>query len=485
MTAEPRFRSGLILTGPGENLFPGTLCWQDGRITDISRDHQLALEGPVIAPGFIDSHTHPVELGLEGVFPDLSEARTIADVLDHLRQAHRADPDGGILLGLNLDPDRLAEGRLPTRDELDRLAPARPVVVCRVDRHSAAAGSAALRLVGIEAGPDGLLGGPDYERAARAISCALPPDIIAGALDHASALAARTGTTTLGALDGVDDYSFDNWHELVALMNRQPIRHVPFLQTRNPEVAVRLGLPRVGGCILVDGSLGSHTAALSRDYSDAPGERGSLYLSDDELTRFLADADRHNLQTAVHAIGDRAVTQVLACHRRARTRPALRHRLEHAVVLNPELIAAIADSGLLLGVQPAFEANWGGPGRLYAHRLGPRHRQTNPFRSLLRAGIRLAGGSDAPITPVDPAAGIHAAVDRASPDERLTPDEALALFTTWAAFSLGLEDETGRLAPGLDADFVILDRDPRRADFRVLETWCRGRLVHPSPGEGR
>lgn len=481
MTTDAGTVTGFILPGPGETAFPGCLTWRDGRITALDPMEGCLTDppgSPLIAPGLIDSHTHPVELGLEGIFPDLSPARTLAESLELLRSGLERGRQAGLLFGLNLDPDRLAEGRLPTRLELDALEPDLPIIACRVDRHSAALNSAALRRAAFDQEDDGILAGPDYERAARVFSRALSPETVAAALEHAAALAARSGATTIGALDGTDEFGFEDWRTLARLLARLPVRAVPFLQTLNPGQAARLGLTRVGGCILVDGSLGSHTAALREDYADAPGERGQLYLEDDRLAQFLRVADKLNLQTALHAIGDRAVRQALHCHEVAGTRPGLRHRLEHAIVLDPGLIAAIAARGIILGVQPAFETAWGGPNRLYARRLGPRHSRTNPFRSLLAAGVRLAGGSDAPITPIAPLAGIRAAIEHPNPDERVRPDEALAMFTTDAAYSLGLECETGRLAPGLAADFVLLNSDPRwNPACRVLETWHRGRQV--------
>ncbi|MFO7675145.1 MAG: amidohydrolase family protein [bacterium] len=469
--------AGTILPGPGEAAYPGRLEWRDGRITALVRDSESAPAGPVIAPGLIDSHTHPVELGLEGIFPDLSPAGDIAGVLDRLGAGLDRGREAGVLLGLNIDPDRLSERRLPTRAELDALAADLPAVAYRVDRHSAALNAAALRLAGLDPAGAGVVAGPEYERAARVFARILPAATVAAALEHAAALAARAGTTTVGALDGTEDFTAEDWESLVAAMGRLPVRFVPFLQTLDPGHAARLGLPRVGGCILVDGSLGSHTAALEEDYADRPGARGVLYRDEAGLARFLAEADRLGLQTALHAIGDRAVGTALRAHARAGTRPELRHRIEHAELLSAGLIAGIARAGIVLGVQPAFEAAWGGPDRLYARRLGPRWRKTNPFRSLLAAGVRLAGGSDAPITPIDPLAGIRAALEHPNPDERVGPDDALAMFTTAAAHSLGLEGETGRLAPGLAADLVVLSADPRAPACRVFETWCRGRRV--------
>jgi hypothetical protein len=475
---EPQARAGFILPGPGELPFPGALEWQGERITALRRDPGVAPAGPFIAPGLIDSHTHPVELGLEGIFADLATARDIPDTLDRLRAKLDRGREAGLMLGLNSDPDRLVENRLPTGEELDALAPDLPVVVCRVDRHSAALNRAARTLAGLDPAGSGTVCGPDYERAARVFNRVLPPATITAALDHAAGLAAAAGATTVAALDGTDDYSFDDWQALVERLDRLPVRMVPFLQTLDPDHAARLGLPRVGGCLLVDGSFGSHTAALAEDYADAPGTRGTLYFDDDRLASFLRAADARDLQTALHAIGDRAVAQALRCHARARTRPELRHRIEHAELLDPALVAGIVRAGIVLGVQPAFEAAWGGPDRLYARRLGPRWRRTNPYRRLLAAGVTLAGGSDAPITPVAPLAGIRAALGHPNPDERVDGDAALAMFTTAAAYSLGLENEAGRLAPGFSADFVVLDSDPRAGgECRVIETWCRGRRV--------
>jgi predicted amidohydrolase YtcJ len=244
-----------------------------------------------------------------------------------------------------------------------------------------------------------------------------------------------------------------------------------------------MGASRIGGCVLIDGSFGSHTAALLADYSDLPGSRVRLYFSDAELEAFLNEADAAGLQTAVHAIGDRAVDQVVRCYEQILTgnpgcRGNLRHRIEHAELLSAELIERIARLGFILGVQPAFEHFWGGPGRMYERRLGRRFRDTNPYRQLADRNVALSGGSDAPITPIDPQLGIRSAVGHPVAEHRLTPLEACRLFTDRAAFALGCDVRKGSLTIGCDADFLVLDKSPiDDLEFHILRRFRAGREV--------
>jgi predicted amidohydrolase YtcJ len=143
----------------------------------------------------------------------------------------------------------------------------------------------------------------------------------------------------------------------------------------------------------------------------------------------------------------------------------------------------MAGLGVILSCQPAFEAYWGGPGRLYQRRLGPRYRRTNRFKTALAAGIRLAGGSDANITPIDPLAGIAAAMNHPQAEERLSFAEALGLFTGGAAFAVFAENDLGDLAPGKHASFTVVAEDPRAlppdalARLPVVATAVAGRVV--------
>ncbi|MBN2537468.1 amidohydrolase family protein [candidate division WOR-3 bacterium] len=486
---------GRVIALPDAEPARARLAIESGR---IARSEPLpgpaGSNEPFICPGFIDSHTHPFELGLEQLFADLRRAASVPEALARLHDRLEAGRAAGTMLGFNLDPDRLAERRYPVRDELDTVVPDLPTLVYRVDGHSAVANSAGLAMLaahGVELGPaasDGVLAGPAYEQASRRFKARLGPDTVAAALRLASDAAARQGVTTLAALVGNDDLSPTGWRALVCALETRPVRMVAWLQTTSPRLAAELGQPRVGGCILVDGSFGSHTAALNEPYADRPDTSGLLYLADKRLERFLGEADALGLQTMVHAIGDRAVEQVVRVHESlgtgARGNP-LRHRVEHAILLPRSLVERITNQHLLLGIQPAFEDRWGGPGRMYAARLGERWRQTNPWRGLLDSGVRLAGGSDAPITPVDPLGGIRAATRHPNPEHRLEPAEALDLFTSAAAHSLGLERETGRIEPGLEADLVLLDSDPRaETECRVLATVRAGRVIHGSLDTG-
>jgi len=488
---------------------PGTVVF-DTRIREIviERESETATEirsfdpstlqpaPAVIVPGLIDSHTHPLETGLQLLFADLRGASSVAEVQQSLRDRHQDALARGMLLGFNLEPDGLKEQRYPSREELDAVVPEVPVFIYRVDGHSAVTNTAGLQLVlagwpGVRARgmdgdcngrPTGVLRGEAYERASRLFKHRLAPDTVREALHLAGRQAAAKGVTTIGALVGVEDTSDDEWRALLDGLAACAVGTVPYLQTWNVETPRRFGLKQAGGCLLLDGSFGSRTAALNESYSDAPGNSGVSYVSDEKLLSFLRAAIAAGLQTALHAIGDRAVEQVVRCHEQLAGPDSgnpLRHRVEHAELLNDALIDRIAGLGLVLGVQPAFEDEWGGPDRMYSVRLGERWRITNPYRRLLDSRVLLAGGSDAPITPIDPIAGIRAAVDRGNSLQAVSGEEALAMFTSAASFALGREATCGSIGVGKDADVTVLTSDPRTSGLcQVVATFRTGICIY-------
>jgi hypothetical protein len=450
----------------------------------------------VIVPGLVDSHTHPLEAGLQLLFADMRGASSVAEVQQRLRDRHKDALALGMMLGFNLEPDGLGEQRYPKRDELDEVILGVPVFIYRVDGHSAVTNTTGLQLVlagwpgmrppGMDADcngrPTGVLRGEAYERASRIFKHRLAPETVREAIQLACRQAAAKGVTTIGALVGVEDTTDAEWCVLLDGLAACEVGTVPYLQTWDVEVPRRFGLKQAGGCLLIDGSFGSRTAALSQAYSDAPGNCGAGYVTDETLLSFLRAATVAGLQATVHAIGDRAVEQVVRCHERL-AEPGLgnplRHRIEHAELLNDPLIDRIARLALVLGVQPAFETEWGGPDRMYSIRLGERWRRTNPYRRLLDSGVHLAGGSDAPITPIDPVAGIRAAVERHNPGQTVNGEQALAMFTSVAAFALNREDTCGSIEIGKDADITVLTSDPRTTTpCQVVATLRGGKCVY-------
>jgi predicted amidohydrolase YtcJ len=480
--------AGRVIAQAAASECTGAVIVEDGLIAAIQPGSRLDAEAPVILPGFIDAHTHPLEAGLDELYPNLAGVSSIDGVLSALSGRLAFGRDAGVMLAFNLEPDDLAEQRYPTRAELDRVTGAIPTLVYRVDGHSAALNTTGFAVIsdapndGLEHGPGGqptgVVRGPAYEFASRAFKRRLRPDTVRAALLLAGEQAVRQGITSLGAFVGNDDLDAQAWQVLVDGLASTAARAVPYLQTWNCDWARRFGLRQTGGCLLIDGSFGSRTAALEEDYADAPGNRGSCYVADDKLLAFYRAAETQGLQTAVHSIGDRAIAQVLRCMQTAGV-SGRNHRIEHVELLNAGLIDSIARLGVLLGVQPAFERAWGGPTRMYSRRLGERWHRTNPFRELLARGVLLAGGSDAPITPMNPLAGIQAAIQHPNTEQRIRPGQALAMFTASAARALQLDREVGTLEPGKRADIVVLTADPRStADCRVVATFRGGTCAY-------
>jgi len=230
----------------------------------------------------------------------------------------------------------------------------------------------------------------------------------------------------------------------------------------------------------VDGALGSRGAALIEPYDDAPGETGLLLMDEEAIAQATGRALSHGFQVCAHAIGDRANRETLRAYRRLREAfpeiAAARLRMEHAQVVHPADLSAFGDLRLIASIQPTHattDMRWA-EARLGRERL----RGAYAWRSLLKAGATLAGGSDAPIEPLSPLAGAYAAVTRQDaagnprggfrPEERLTIREALDLYTRGAAYAAFEEGERGSLRPGALADLVVLSADPFRAAPKEL-----------------
>jgi len=262
---------------------------------------------------------------------------------------------------------------------------------------------------------------------------------------------------------------------LLGHRSRLPLDVVTYVATTDLPQVIDLGLPRVGGDLPVDGSIGARTALLSEPYVD--GGTGARYFGDDALAEFFHDGHLAGLQVGVHAIGDAAIEQVVATWERVyqaldsrgrRHFRARRHRIEHFEMVSADLLERAAMLGLAICVQPTFDAAWGFPGGLYEQGLGwERAANMNPFRDLVARGLEIGVGSDTPITTVDPLVGIAALESHHDPVQRLSREEAFRLYTMGSARLANQEDKKGSLEPGKHADLVAYDVDP--LEVRSLE----------------
>jgi len=245
----------------------------------------------------------------------------------------------------------------------------------------------------------------------------------------------------------------------------------------------------LGVKVFVDGSLAARTAALHEPYSDDPATKGQLLYSQKELNAFVAKAHKANFRLVLHAMGDQAIDMSLTAIEKAlmeAPRKNHRYRIEHASVLNKELIQHIKKLGVVVSIQPKVVISefsvWSA-----VDRLGPkRARWLYPLKTLINEGIRVTGGSDCPMEPISPLVGIQAAVTRQFfPEEQITIDEALRMYTINAAYASFEENVKGSIEEGKLADLTVLSRNPQTTppskigDIKVRMTIVGGKVVYP------
>ncbi|MDP9100761.1 MAG: amidohydrolase family protein [Actinomycetota bacterium] len=450
----------------------GLFAWigSDEAADQLSPQVVVDLDGGWLAPAFVDAHVHATSTGLALTGLDLTDVPSLAVVLDRVERAARA-ARGGPVIGTGWDETAWPEARPPTAAELDRASYGGAVYLSRTDVHSAVVSSALLSLAGRAQSLPGYLGEGLVRQDAhhvlrRAAYESLRPRERAAAQ---SAMLRRAAELGIGCVHECGGPEIAGEEDFVLLLTRaEPGPDVIgyWGELHGIERARALGARGAAGDLFADGSLGSHTACLSSPYADVEAGSGTPppYLDEHEVAAHVTACTRADVQAGFHAIGDGALAQVLAGFARSAeelgldTMRGARHRVEHAEMVTGPQIAELARLGVVASVQPAFDARWGGPTGMYAKRLGPeRALSMNPLNALESAGVRLAFGSDAPVTPLDPWGTIRAAVNHRTAGSGIGYGAAFAAHTRggWEAAGPAVPANAGRVVVGAPATFAV------------------------------
>ena len=473
------------------------------------RDVNAANSSTYIFPGFNDAHTHLGGAGRTKLNVDLTGVKSLAAMLAKVEAFAKDARAGHWLTGGNWDHTLWAQKVLPTRQDLDKVTGGHPTFLDRIDGHIAIANSAGLAAAGItgktkppQGGaidldatgePTGIL----RESAQELVSKVIPPPsheerrkgdelAIADALAH--------GVTSVQDFSDWQDFLVFEEMEKEGNLHLRISEWLPFAAPLEKLKAMRAhhdpNDPLLHTGMLkgfMDGSLGSRTAAMKAPFADDPGNTGLPQYTQPQLNKMAVERAQAGFQLGFHAIGDKAAAMALdaygqtydACPQLApadknpykveRCWPTVakgaRDRIEHAQVVDPADIQRFAKLGVIASMQPNHlltDMNWA------EDRLGPKRAATSyAWKAFLDAGVPLAFGTDYPVEPITPFRGLYAAVTRMNeagkksyfPENKLTRGQALYAYTQGSAYAEFAEKHKGKLAPGYDADFVLVDRD--------------------------
>jgi hypothetical protein len=487
--------------------------------------------GVTVFPGFNDAHTHLGGAGETKLNVDLTGVRSLAEMIASVKSFAQAAPAGDWLTGGNWDHTLWATKTLPTRQELDLATGDHPAFLGRIDGHIALANSLALHAAGItgktvppqggaidldaRGEPTGILRESAQELIYRIIPPPTPAERRRG-LERAIGDALSHGVTSVQDGSEWEDFLvFEQMEQEGALhlrINewlpfRLPLDKLQQLRAHHDRSDPLLHTGMLKG--FMDGSLGSRTAAMKEPFTDDAGNTGLPQFQQQELNRMTAERAAAGFQIGFHAIGDKAAAMALEAFSqpvdRCPVSPAgseqgdcflpdprrMRDRIEHAQVVDPADIPRFAKLGVIASMQPNHlltDMNWA------VERLGQRRAAYSyAWKALLDAGTHLAFGTDYPVEPITPFRGLYAAVIRMSedgkrsyfPENKLTRGQALYAYTQGSAYAEFAEGRKGKLVPGYEADFILVDRDlytvpaPAILGAVVKESWVGGIRAYP------
>lgn len=432
----------------------------------------LDLEGKLVLPGFCDCHAHFVQTAIKGISLDLNGCRNYQDIEKKICQWIKKHPKISIIRAFGLEISDLEEGEFPTRKLLDKYTKDHAIWINSRDFHCSMLNTRAfhelkipLIMDGLEYDESGKLTGRIYgkvnaftrKKILQSFSVSERHD----AIIELSENIIKKGITSIHIMEG----GYEFYENDVQDMNRYKDQLMPdislFYSTMDFKKIKNMKMNRIGGDVYIDGSFTSKSAAIDKPYNGEK-QNGELYFTQDELNEFILKSYEKGLDTSLHAVGDRALEQLLCAHEYASgifPDRNLRHRVEHAELSSPAQRTRAKKTGLIFSMQPAYEYFYGGRGGMYEERLGERYRETNQYRKIIDEGIIICGGSDSDLTPIDPILGIHSAVNHPVKENRVSVEEAVKFFTINAAYSVREENQKGTIDIGKKADLVVLDRD--------------------------
>lgn len=496
-TAARIFSSGTIYTGVEGETVDTVAVDDDGRIVwtgsiddldeevDIEGAEFVWLENNFMYPGFTDSHAHLLGIGQRELSLDLADTASLEELVTRIEAEAGGLGDEAIIVGRGWIETDWPEGRMPAAADLDAAVGDRLVILMRADGHALVASTAALNAAGIdETTPD-----PEGGKIERDSDGEATGILIDNAMTPVWGLVAEPSEEEIrrAYVEGSRVYAERGW---TGLHNMSvPPAHAPLMAELDAagEMPVRIynalsedGFPIAAGHeyetdtisnravkLYMDGALGSRGALLIEPYSDRPETNGLSLLEPEGLHNLMMKAEEEDVQLAIHAIGDLANRRILNVYEELDISPDRRWRIEHTQILHPDDIARIPELGLIASMQPSHAI---GDLKFAPARLGfDRLEGAYAWQDLLDAGAVIAGGSDAPVEVGSPLIEFYAAVAREDlegnsgegwhPEQALSRQDALALFTSSAAYAAFMEDDLGTIEPGKLADFTVFDRD--------------------------
>lgn len=504
---------------------------QTGSTADIKKlagpkTQVIDLKGAFVMPGFNDAHSHLANGGFEKLNVNLIGTKSLAEMQSRIAARVKDSKPDEWIVGRGWDHTKWDVKETPTRADIDKVTGDHPAIFTRVDGHIAIANSAALKAAGVAKDTKDPQGGKidrdvngEPTGIVRETAMSLVDDKIPEptkeqrrkAIELALADAAKSGVTSAQDNSGWEDFlTYEEMEKEGKLTLRisewlpfdAPVEQLEKMRAHHDAKDPMLHTGMLKG--FMDGSLGSGTAALLAPYSDNHSTSGIPRYTQAQLDKMAVD--RKDFQMGFHAIGDRGAE--MALHAFARVEDIRyrycsgdqdpkcfrRFRIEHDQVIAPDQFKKYKDLGVIASVQPNHlltDMNWA------EQRIGPERAKTSyPWKQFLDNGVPIAFGTDYPVEPITPFRGVYAAVTRKNeegtksyyPEQKLTIDQAIAAYTTGSAYAEFAEKEKGTLAPGMLADFVVLDRDITKVPpaeilkTQVLRTVVGGKTVYQVPG---
>ena len=498
------FTNGIIYTLDSNQPLVESVVVENGRIIDLGSHHNMSLQwgragstfvdlqGKMVTPGLIDSHLHMSGVAFNFLDLNLTGVKSKSEMLDKIKQKADTVAPGKWLIGMGWDENLFTEGTIPTIEELDYVAPHCPIYLKRVCYHAFLVNSKALEMshyhpsIEVPKGgsvvldphskkPTGLL----LESASQLVTRHIPEktyEDLKNGLRHAMKFAVKKGLTSVHTNDpsylGGLEQTYKMYDELLnheqnGLRSNLLIDYpfLPDLKEKGMFAGFGNEKLQIGAIkIFADGAFGRRTALLSEPYYDEPSKYGEAMQTQDVLYNIVKEAREQSFPIAVHTIGDKALEDVLDILDQF-PKVNYRDRIIHTSLVREDLIQRLADPSIVADIQPRFVV---GDYPWVIERIGKkREAYLYAWKSLLSNGVICAGGSDAPVEPVDPLLGIHAAVTRKTPGkletwnegQKISMLEAVKLFTIGGAYATNEEAAKGTISRGKLADMTVYSKN--------------------------